>query len=443
MTVSPDSAPPPAAAIEPRRIPRAEHPISRRFIDREALKVMYRLKDAGFIAYLVGGGVRDLYLGKTPKDFDIGTDARPGQVRKLFRNSRIIGRRFRLVQIIFPGGKIVEVSTFRSQAEFELGGEEPTLGPDNTFGTPEEDAWRRDLTINALFYSLDDLSIIDYTGGVRDLDAGIIRAIGDPDRRFHRDPVRMLRAIRHAARNSFTIEPVTWAAILSHGEKLALCPVSRLRDEVTKDLRGGASRTWGALAVSSGLFGVLFPAYGEILPGHAELEAGLTAALGVVDRLQREGVELDEATILGLVALPRIRQTLATLWPTDPRQKSGAFAARIQDEVERILAPLEFKRATRDRASLLLATYPFFDSLRLSGAWPKRLARKSYFPDCVAFCQLAAEAAGGPAVAQDQVLASRRPEGERPDQPRRDRRHGRAPVLGRRGKGGIFGLKKE
>ncbi|HSR36801.1 MAG TPA: poly(A) polymerase, partial [Desulfurivibrionaceae bacterium] len=183
---------------EPRIIPRSEHPISRANIDREALKVMYRLRDAGFRAYLVGGGVRDLMLGRTPKDFDISTDAHPGELRKLFRNSRIIGKRFRLVQVFYHGGKIIEVSTFRCRSEYEENGGDAVLAQNNTFGNPAEDAFRRDLTINALFYEIEHFSVIDYTGGVADLHNRIVRMVGDPERRITRDPVRMLRAIRHA-----------------------------------------------------------------------------------------------------------------------------------------------------------------------------------------------------------------------------------------------------
>ena len=179
---------PEPTGIVPKIIPRSEHQVSRKNIDREALKVLYRLRDAGFTAYLVGGGVRDLYLGKTPKDFDISTDARPGQIHKLFRNSRLIGRRFRLVQVFFRGNKIVEVSTFRRRSEFDIKnstaenkGEIEVLPANNTFGTPADDAFRRDLTINGLFYEINTFSIIDYTGGVADLDQGIIRLIGDPD----------------------------------------------------------------------------------------------------------------------------------------------------------------------------------------------------------------------------------------------------------------------
>src|SRR3972149_1773323 len=207
------------AVVEPRRIPRADHPISRHDIDPDALKVLYRLRQFNHIAYLVGGSVRDLLLGRKPKDFDIGTSAHPYQVKKLFRNCWIIGRRFRLAHVKF-GTKVVEVATFRRQV---AAGEEivqdgvPAPNPatpegqhlihrDNTFGTPEEDAFRRDFTVNALFYDIATFSVIDYVGGLDDLRAAVVRTIGDPDRRFPEDPVRMLRAITLASRLDFMID---------------------------------------------------------------------------------------------------------------------------------------------------------------------------------------------------------------------------------------------
>ena len=172
---------PEPAELLPRIVPRPQHTVSRKDIDVEALKVLYRLLHAGYTVYLVGGGVRDLLLGKRPKDFDVVTNARPGELRKLFRNSRIIGRRFRLVQVFFRGGRIVEVSTFRRRSEFE---EEPNPAGapirEQTFGTPAEDAERRDLTINALFYDISDFSLVDYVGGLTDLENRVIRVIGEP-----------------------------------------------------------------------------------------------------------------------------------------------------------------------------------------------------------------------------------------------------------------------
>src|SRR5258707_8943991 len=204
---------------DPRIVPRAEHPISRRDIDPDALKVLYRLRQADHTAYLVGGSVRDLLLGRRPKDFDIGTSAHPYQVKKLFRNCWIIGRRFRLAHVKF-GQKVIEVATFRRQV---AAGEEivqdgvPAPDPttpegeqlihhDNTFGTPEEDAFRRDFTINALAYDIATFSIIDYVGGLEDLRAGVVRCIGDPDTRIHEDPVRMLRAAALGSPIDFTID---------------------------------------------------------------------------------------------------------------------------------------------------------------------------------------------------------------------------------------------
>ena len=195
--------------VDPVVLPRSEHTLSRRDIDDDALKVLHRLHGEGFVAYLVGGSVRDLLLGRRPKDFDIGTSAHPYQVKRLFRNCWIIGRRFRLAHVKF-GPKTIEVATFRRQVplgaveppeplspEQDIDGGEPTAEPrpierDNEFGTPEEDAFRRDFTVNALFYDIGTLSIIDYTGGLDDLRGHVLRCIGDPDVRFAEDPVRML-----------------------------------------------------------------------------------------------------------------------------------------------------------------------------------------------------------------------------------------------------------
>src|SRR5262245_48494043 len=194
------SATPPAGretagteSVAPRVRPRSQHPISRKQIDPDALKVLYRLSGAGHKGYLVGGSVRDLLLGRVPKDFDIGTDAHPSALRRLFRNCRLIGRRFRLAHILFPGGKVIEVATFRRRPEpVDPDAPELLMTSDNTFGTPREDALRRDFTVNGLFYHISDFSILDYVGGLEDLEAGLIRTIGDPDIRFREDPVRML-----------------------------------------------------------------------------------------------------------------------------------------------------------------------------------------------------------------------------------------------------------
>jgi len=221
---------------------RSQHNLSRKNIDPDALKVMVRLSRYGYQAYLVGGSVRDLLLSKKPKDFDVGTDAHPGQIKKLFRNCRIVGRRFRIVHVFFRGNKIIEVSTFRRSPQSspaDHAHDTPSLKKgDNTFGLPHEDAQRRDLTINGLFYDISTFSILDYVGGIKDLKKGVIRTLGNPDVRFTEDPVRMLRAVRYAVRTGFDIAPETYDAILRKAPALKEINLSRLQEEFSKDLTG-------------------------------------------------------------------------------------------------------------------------------------------------------------------------------------------------------------
>ena len=301
--------------VEPRIVPREEHPISRRDIDSDALKVLYRLRQYDYIAYLVGGSVRDLLLGRHPKDFDIGTSAHPYQVKKLFRNCWIIGRRFRLAHVKF-GPKVIEVATFRRQV---APGEEvvadgvPAPDPttpegehlihrDNTFGTPEEDAFRRDFTINALFYDIASFSIIDYVGGLEDLRAGIVRSIGDPDVRLKEDPVRMIRAIALAARLDFTIEPALLASIRAHRREIAKSSLPRLLEEYYKILRAGSSeKAFRGLAE----VGLLQPISSELHHGAAD---PLWKALASLDAYRRRFDStpdtLSNSILLGTLLVP-------------------------------------------------------------------------------------------------------------------------------------------
>ena len=213
---------------------RREHCISRADIDTEALKVLYRLSDAGYIAYLVGGSVRDLLLGRRPKDFDVGTNAYPSEIRNIFRNCFLIGRRFRLAHIVF-GKKIIETCTFRrSPNEKDEKDAEDGLyqAEDNTFGTPEEDAKRRDFTINGLFYDIRTFAVIDYVGGLEDLERQMLRCIGDPNIRFREDPVRMMRAVRFAARLGFTIDHASSKAILNYHSDILNASRPRVCEEI-------------------------------------------------------------------------------------------------------------------------------------------------------------------------------------------------------------------
>jgi poly(A) polymerase len=243
-------------------VPRAEHNISRANISEYALKVLYKLKQEGFAAHVVGGGVRDLLLGHEPKDFDVATDATPEQVRGVFRNCRLIGRRFRLAHVHF-GREIVEVATFRGSGgdddEDDRHVENGMILRDNAYGTIEEDALRRDFTINALYYDISNFSLIDYAGGLADLQAGQLRLIGDPERRYREDPVRMLRALRFACKLGFNIEPETERPLFSLGHLLADIPAARLFDELLKLFHSGYGLAVFEKLRHYGLFGQLFP----------------------------------------------------------------------------------------------------------------------------------------------------------------------------------------
>ncbi|KPJ99453.1 MAG: hypothetical protein AMJ60_05065 [Desulfobacterales bacterium SG8_35] len=437
----------------PRIITRSNHPISRKNIDREALKVLYRLRDAGHVAYLVGGGVRDLYLNKTPKDFDISTDAKPGQLRKIFKNSRLIGRRFRLVQVFFHGGKIIEVSTFRCRSEFDLNGvnssKENILAANNTYGTPSDDAFRRDLTINGLFYDINDRSIIDYTGGVNDLEQGIIRLIGEPGRRVQRDPARMMRVIRHGARNNFAIEPGTWQAIIEHREKLRLCPVSRIRDELMKDLRSSASRAWAQLAMDSGIFYVLFPFYKAVhgMPESAQNRKLLLAIQAVVDRLHAGGMKLPDQLLFSLLLLPWIIAEEDLLHKNYKGPEFHRFLRKIRNVLDEVLGPMSIKRAHKESIALHLVTLPQFIRFARENSWPKWLKRKSYYRECDLFFRIFTEASGGRKIQEHIMAESARQLADKarhkPSGKRRYKKRGTpGPAFAAKKSESIFGLKK-
>lgn len=208
-------------------------------IELPAHKIINRLQNYGFEAYIVGGGVRDLLLKKKPKDFDIATDATPNQIKKLFRNSRIVGRRFKLAHIYFRGGKIIEVSTFRQESNDELDENGEPTNKDNFYGTIETDSLRRDLTINGLYYDPATNSIHDYVNGMHDLEKRIIKVIGDPNVRYKEDPVRIIRTMRHQARTGFLLDEKAKKAIIKHSALLKDCPQMRIYEEFKKDFCSG------------------------------------------------------------------------------------------------------------------------------------------------------------------------------------------------------------
>ena len=238
-----------------KTISRAQHNISRADISKSALKVLYRLKQAGYEGFLVGGGVRDLLLGREPKDFDVVTDAKPEEVKQLFRNCRLVGRRFRLAHVRF-GREVVEVATFRAAPSADREGR---ILRDNRYGSLEQDAWRRDFSINCLYYSIRDFSVADFTGGMDDLKTGTLRLVGDPEVRYREDPVRVLRAVRFAAKLGFRIHPASEAPISRLGVYLNDVPAARLYEEVLKLFHSGYAVQCYELLRHYGIFGHLFP----------------------------------------------------------------------------------------------------------------------------------------------------------------------------------------
>lgn len=312
---------------------RGEHPISRKAISENALKVLYRLHRSGFLAYMVGGAVRDLILGRRPKDFDIGTNARPQQVRQLFRNARLIGRRFRLARVAF-GPEVVEVATFRRSPEppeMEDGETADVLAeaPDvDEYGTPHEDAMRRDFTVNGLFYNIADFTVIDYVGGLADLRAGVIRTIGAPRIRFGEDPVRMMRAVEYAARLDFRLdEPLVEALGAMHGEIRRAAP-ARIGYELGESLRSGQ-----ALPIFRGLggAGLLHHIMPEAEAGTKGSEPLLWTLLGLADEKHRRGQQLREESLFTALFVP-----LALPWlkPAAVRGGDDGWERAIRDLVE-------------------------------------------------------------------------------------------------------------
>ncbi len=382
------SAVPPASCEnqpEPLIIPRAEHGISRKNIDSDALKVLYRLHNHGHVAYLVGGGVRDLLLGRRPKDFDISTDATPSQVRRLFRNSRIIGKRFRLVQVFFRGGKIIEVSTFRRAAEEDEG---EVLCANNTYGTPAEDALRRDLTINALFYNIADYSVVDYVNGLADLKAGLIRGVGDSHVRFHRDPVRVLRAVRHGARTGFELTPDALAAVREHGDKLALCPTSRVRDELMRDLKGGAAAAWLERAHATGVLYHLLPTL-EPFYGDPDSQARPRAVqlLARVDKDLAAGKEVEDPVVVSLLFWPAMEEVAGQREFAPGRQGRGQWALFVREALPELAAPVAFAKRVMERVGQIAGLMAFVREAQPGQSLPKKVVTKGYFPMA---CDLAA-----------------------------------------------------
>jgi poly(A) polymerase len=336
-------------------VERSSHSISRRRIPENVLKVLYRLHRSGYRAYLCGGSVRDLLMNRLPKDFDIATDAHPMEIRRLFRNSRIIGRRFRLVHVIFQD-MIVEVSTFRREPESRSEDVENLLvTDDNTFGTPLQDARRRDFTMNGLFYNIADFSVIDYAGGLDDIRQRLVRVIGDPDLRFREDPVRMMRAIEFASRLDFEIEPQTWDGILRHRNDILKASPPRVSEEILELLRRGWSHGAFRKMVDSGLLEPLLP---EVYKTVAGSEAPhFWKMLDVLDRTVQSGRRISDAVLLSVLFLPWVIQELEREQERrEGRMRITEVMIFIRDLIQPLCARMALAAGTRHQIEQAMET---------------------------------------------------------------------------------------
>ncbi|MBI3185264.1 MAG: polynucleotide adenylyltransferase PcnB [Myxococcales bacterium] len=432
----PELAAPAPAAAEPEIDPAK--------LDPEALKVVLRLGQFDHQAYLVGGCVRDLLLGRQPKDFDVATSAHPGEVRALFRNCRLIGRRFRLAHVYFRGGKIIEVSTFRAnpseveevQAELELGeeGAAPSeveedllITQDNVFGTTEQDARRRDFTINGLFYDVVAGKVIDYVNGRRDLNERLIRTIGDPEVRVREDPVRILRAVRFACKLAFDIESRTYAAMEGAVEDLPRCAPPRVLEETFRLIRGGvAEGSLKLLAALDALKLLLPPVHEYLQAGGADSERDLSRFAGALDRRVASGPPLDDGTLLAALLLPISRSAPA---PDASQGGRPSLAHAIEEMLSELvrLARLPRRIAERCRTVLLMQSTLAGERRRRGGLAGFR--RHPLFNEALTVFEVSVEATGQRREALEAWKAGQAPEpppgGEGPKRRRRRRRRGR------------------
>lgn len=327
--------------------------LSKTDISHNAVKVLNRLVSAGFPAYLVGGSVRDLLLHKAPKDFDVATQATPNEIKKLFRNARIIGRRFKLVHILFHR-EIIEVATFRGHGRVDTNQQTNDRGllvRDNAYGSLEEDAWRRDFTINSLYYSLEDSSIIDFTGGVKDVQDKLIRVIGDPTTRYTEDPVRMLRAIRFSAKLHFQLAPETASPLLSVNSLITLVSNSRLFDEITKLYQCGCAQEVQNLLIKYKLFHHLFPQTASLLDGEYPVSELIQIALENTDTRIQDDKPVTPAFLFAvllwfpLIELSKNLQE-SGLYPLPAMEKAMSTVLAEQNKI--ILIPKRYTQVIRE-----------------------------------------------------------------------------------------------
>ncbi len=377
--------------------------IDPRELDPDAIKVVLRLHQHGHQAYLVGGCVRDLLLKRKPKDFDVATSAHPGEVRATFRNCRLIGRRFRLAHVYFKGGKIIEVSTFRANP-LELDAspeEEPSengngddllITHDNVFGTAEQDARRRDFTINGLFYDVIEGRVIDYVRGRRDLDEQYIRTIGDPEIRMREDPVRILRAVRFASKLGLDIESRTYAAMEGAVEDLPRCAPARLLEETFRLIRGGVAAPSIHLLSALDALKILLPPVDAYLRQYGrEGERTFYAFAQALDRRVASGEPLDDAILMAALLVPISRAAPPPAESSEPGARPTVTQA-IEDLLSSFVQTARLPRRIAERCRLLLLA-----QRTLTGERRRRSAafrRHPLFHEAMTVFEISVEATG-------------------------------------------------
>lgn len=374
---------------------RHEHCISRSNIDPDAVKVLYRLANTGYTAYLVGGSVRDLLLGRQPKDFDVGTDARPNDIRHLFRNCFLIGRRFRLAHIVF-GRKVIETSTFRRQPDESESENGIYQTEDNTFGTPEEDAKRRDFTVNGLFYDIKTFSVIDYVGGLKDLEKRVLRCIGDPNIRFREDPVRMMRAVKFAARLDFEMDRACRKAILKHHADIANASTPRVCEEVFRLFTYSSSAAAFLLLWEFKLMQDILPELSAYIDRSGGKKSPIWSYLRALDA-HPQSADLTNGIRAACLYYPLFLELMKaeeTAFPHGRINRQHVARKALHSLAERMHVP---------KATLFTAV-ALFDVQRRLAEGPKkgrsqRFLRHPIFEEALAFNQIAAAAEGADASA--------------------------------------------
>lgn len=352
-------------SVKTQIISRSDHQLSRKNIDRDALKILYRLHKQGYQAYLIGGGVRDLLLNKQPKDFDIVTDARPEQIKRLFNNCRLIGRRFRLAHIFFHQ-KIIEVSTFRAsptkRSKYYNHSDNGMITRDNIYGSINEDTWRRDFTINAIYYNIADFSLHDFCGGLNDLQNKDIRIIGNPVRRYREDPVRLLRAIRFAAKLDMTIEKNTERPIAELGCLLQNVSPSRLFDELLKLFNGGSSEKTFSLLIHYQLLSHILPLTEKVVCKNQQAKDFIINGLCETDQRHRQNKSNSTAFLFALLLWFPLLKQQQILQKRGMRTGLAFYHACndiLNEQSQFTVIPKQFKHAICDIWALQLRfTYP-------------------------------------------------------------------------------------